>query len=122
RPDPRSRPGRGSHRTVAAAQASPGHDGSPVTGADHVGLVAPPGWRVTELSDLRLRDQLDRAPAGVVGVVALGGALPMGATYRTHAEHLALTPAGELSELARRIVAGAIVVRPGVDVEVASHG
>ena len=81
-------------------------------------LVVPEGLVIDEVARERLRRQLGRAPADVVGVAAEVGELPPGASYRVHAEWRSLQPLGALVASSGAPVRGAALLRPGVGFEV----
>src|SRR5205823_9181093 len=80
-------------------------------------LAIPEGWMIDDLARERLGRQLARAPDRICGVVAETGALPSGASYRVHAERLCLRSLSAATDTSRRVVQGAVLVRPGVAFE-----
>ncbi len=78
-------------------------------------LVIPEGWLVDRATAARLARQLDRAPMSVSGIVAVGGPLLPGASYRVHAERRSLRPLDDVAPWPSRSVAGVALVRPGVE-------
>jgi hypothetical protein len=75
-------------------------------------------WVIDVMARERMAQQLDRAPAHVSGIVAEIGDLPAGASYRVHAERLALQPPSATEAMSARRARGAVVVRSGVAFDV----
>lgn len=82
---------------------------------DSVELMVPSGWFVDWIGRDRLERALAVAPTDVVGAAALGGPLPPGSSYRTHAEWLVLEGVRDGSALVDGPVEGAVLVRAGTD-------
>jgi hypothetical protein len=85
-------------------------------------LAIPDGWVIDQLAHERLARQLTHAPDHISGVVAATSELPSGASYRVHAERLALQPLSEAAETTRVSVEGAVLLRPGVPFETRDGG
>ncbi len=95
--------------SVGPADDLPG--GSTAVGADVPGLRVPAGSVIDWIMIDRLARQLSTAPPDVVGVAAPTGPLPPGASYRTHAERLALLPLTAVERVARAPAGAAVLVR-----------
>jgi hypothetical protein len=76
-------------------------------------LVVPEGLVIDESARSRLERQLAHAPADVAAIGALAAPLAPGASYRVHAEWMALDTPDALAP-ASGPVRGAVLVRPGV--------
>lgn len=77
-------------------------------------LVVAEGWVVDELAAARLRVQLERAPADVVGIAASPGPLDPGESFVNRAARSARTPLDSLAPASAHAVEGAVVLRAGV--------
>ena len=80
-------------------------------------LVIAEGLVIDGVARDRLARQLERQPAGVVGVAAEVGELPPGASYRVHAEWRSLEPLSACVA-SNAAVRGAVLLRPNVRFEV----
>jgi hypothetical protein len=102
---------------MRTADASVNADGAPTRNR----LVVPAGLLLDETSRERLEEQLRRAPADVVGVVAPVVALTPGASYRVQAEWAAFTPrsVAHQDRDGATAVRGSVLLRPGVEFSVA---
>jgi hypothetical protein len=96
-------------QSSAAAQASAA---APST------FAIPEAFVVDPIAKQRLARQLRAAPPEVRGIAAVVTPLPPGASYRTHAERLALAPPDAVAPFEATVVRGAVMVRPGVAFEV----
>lgn len=109
----------GPDTSVEDPDVAPSPSDEPAGGAV---LVVPEGRHIDELAVERLRRQLRRAPESVAGVAALDSRPPPGASYRVHAERMAMLP-WEATDLVRNtVVDGVVLLRVGVDHLVSADG
>jgi hypothetical protein len=97
----------------------PGDEGE-LTDPDAPVAAVPPELVLDEVARLRLERTLAASADDVVGVVALPGEIPPGSSARTAAERAAMRPAGDVAAHEPGEVHGAVVLRAGVDHEIAA--
>lgn len=81
-------------------------------------LALPDGWLLADLARERLVRALAAQGPDVAGVVARADQAPAGGSYLSHAERMAIRPEHDLVVATGRQVAGAVLMRAGVDHEV----
>lgn len=77
-------------------------------------VVAPEGWLLEAVALARLHERLAGSPPEVVGVAAVGGALPPGTSHRVLAEWAAIDDDEDEPVVADGPVSGVVLVRAGV--------